>query len=127
MSKCGVAAVQHATLRCRALVYNCCVGVGERKVGTPVKSKDQNSALLLACNIFHQRKSLNSGATHSDGSKRSAKYTTRTAALTNASGLLHQQHIPKQTVLVKRWRCPWEKGELRVFNMYKFIQCLVYS
>lgn len=45
------------------------------------------------------------------------KYKTRTAALTNASCLLHQQHIPKQTVLVKIWRCPWEKGELRVFNM----------
>lgn len=45
------------------------------------------------------------------------KCKTRTAALTNASCLLHQQHIPKQTVLVKIWRCPWEKGELRVFNM----------
>lgn len=72
MSKCGVAAVQHATLRFRALalVYNCCVW-GDRKVGTPVKSKDQNSALLLACNIFYQRMTLNSGATHCDGIKRS--------------------------------------------------------
>lgn len=118
MSKCRVAAVQHATLRfpALALVY-CCVWWG-RKVGTPVKSKDQNSALLLACNIFHQRMSLKRGATHCDGIQLVfIKYKTRAAALTNACCLLHRQHIPKQTVLVKIWRSPWEKGELRIFNM----------
>lgn len=55
-----------ATLRFQgvALVSDCCVG-------TPVKTKDQNSSLLLACNMFHQRMSSNSGASHSVGMKRS--------------------------------------------------------
>lgn len=78
-------------------------------MGTPVKSKDQNSAFLLACKIFHQRVQIVVPLILLAIKGVFTKYKTGTAALTNASRLLQQQHIPKQTVLVKIWRCLWEK------------------